>query len=985
MIKRYRKNKLNGSVLYTVVAVMMIMTVFIFAALSLASAANRRAFNSYANNQTQYTARSVVDSMMKILRENGEKAVGSVDCDLLNASLDSSMGKVTSAEIIALDTIENLEKAGYNFGLNLTKEQKKNYVYKLSATVKMLGQENTVTLYCYNGKEDNPPVFNHSITVLGDLITDNSSRIYGTAVSRLEEIEGAPENIGFSNNTDFNFEYATRANLLLYGNNDWIFPMASSGLYLDGILSFNGGGSTFKSGVTSKNLLYRELPYMYITKDIQMYNNSPKIGTDNAPLIVMADSINSSGSNYIYGDAYLYNPYAESTISNNALKSWNSDVVIKKDHANKLEPRSYMGGNLYSMGSVTVNGSGTLANNVLVQELLTLNGNTNTTGAVVAQNLNINGGDTFNFANGLFVDPDIFSLNYNTSINGKKYSDSSVYEYDQIVYSGDKTVSYSQNEYLELNRTGYNISKDSMPSYIELPFDFSDIIPDDVYDYSVTPTSVKIKWGKTNGAENNIQSMNIFFDFTEDNNTYSSLGSCYANVNDISGELEKTWLPSISSKKGNLIISGSGYTGLYDFYPKLYIEEIEVNYFIKEYNKVTEYYETTPLGIMKAANDVAFNNNGNIIYIDDIDNSVKIEKFVDYYGYTKLKISTADLTGVEEGKELVISYSDVGEYDYDTQYADFLRAVVSTVKFPETMKKDKVLKPNGGFVKDDLLEAKRNELLTQIKNNSKSYEDVKGFIEGKKTYVYDHGQHKIFEYSKGNPVNQISEYDPISITESCTLTGQFNMNGTIKIKPGDNDIYINLINFEAQNLKLIIDDSGKGKVIFIVPRKDVIYDYSFIDSYGAEQNVPIVSKGNVSFDQSIISTQSYYDDLLGAKTEISSNPTEKKYIPNVYFYMDDLGNGTFSVQNAGLITAYINAPTSSFVKGGDGTFTNTELHYDGEKVDNFRNGNIGGAIFKSANLSNPFHFMYVNENGASSGTPDPSDIGDFTTLYYQSY
>ena len=74
MIKRYGKNKLNGSVLYTVVAVMMIMTVFIFAALSLASAANRRAFNSYANNQTQYTARSVVETVWDQIENTPELA-----------------------------------------------------------------------------------------------------------------------------------------------------------------------------------------------------------------------------------------------------------------------------------------------------------------------------------------------------------------------------------------------------------------------------------------------------------------------------------------------------------------------------------------------------------------------------------------------------------------------------------------------------------------------------------------------------------------------------------------------------------------------------------------------------------------------------------------------------------------------------------------------------------------------------------------------
>ncbi len=78
--------------------------------------------------------------------------------------------------------------------------------------------------------------------------------------------------------------------------------------------------------------------------------------------------------------------------------------------------------------------------------------------------------------------------------------------------------------------------------------------------------------------------------------------------------------------------------------------------YIKSINLNTDIYDIDTSGnleFLKNVNDYAFSNNEDIIYIDDIDKSVKLEKYADTNGVLKLKISKAEFkTPFEEGNEL---------------------------------------------------------------------------------------------------------------------------------------------------------------------------------------------------------------------------------------------------------------------------------------------------------------------------------------------
>ena len=69
MNKTKNPKRLKGVVLYTVVGVMMVLLLFVMSALALAANANKIALQDYARTQTQYTAPSVVESVVQQLTD----------------------------------------------------------------------------------------------------------------------------------------------------------------------------------------------------------------------------------------------------------------------------------------------------------------------------------------------------------------------------------------------------------------------------------------------------------------------------------------------------------------------------------------------------------------------------------------------------------------------------------------------------------------------------------------------------------------------------------------------------------------------------------------------------------------------------------------------------------------------------------------------------------------------------------------------------
>jgi hypothetical protein len=149
-----------------------------------------------------------------------------------------------------------------------------------------------------------------------------------------------------------------------------------------------------------------------------------------------------------------------------------------------------------------------------------------------------------------------------------------------------------------------------------------------------------------------------------------------------------------------------------------------------------------------------------------------------------------------------------------------------------------------------------------------------------------------------------------------------------------------------------------------------------------------VSTGNVSISNSKIVTKTYNNYINSGSFEILQNPdssieAQRKMIPNVYFYMDGDGNGTFKLDASSVVSAYVMSPTASLVQ--EGTPPSFNVKYDGIDYSSVHFGFIGAAVFKTIDTKNPIACAYVNPSSGASSSSTPSGKGDFTVLYYQCY
>lgn len=1019
MIKRYRKNKLNGSVLYTVVAVMMIMTVFIFAALSLASAANRRAFNSYANNQTQYTARSVVETVWDQIENNPELAKqianlkGSKNIDVTLP--DKSMGEVTNA------TVTYLGK-GTDYGYDID-----DPFYKLSVTVKMLGQENTLAGYFLPEKIENPS-FDYALVSLDSGKLDNAAAYGGMnyGVGNYGDNE-------LSNITKLRSPVELNGNLSIDQSND-IYLEQNSGMFINGNLSFVNKGNV-NSVISDTPLKYRELPYLYVTKKINYSNTDVVFGSDNSPVIVMADSIGgqniSASNNYaIYGDVYLYDTLTPSTlVLSGGIKKVADfkNILNKQDNAiNSLSSDlSYKCGNLYSLGEINTYKEGTLANNVVVKTLK-LNADTATSGTVVAENINISGGNTFNFANGLFVDPDNFVLNYDTFINGEKFTNNegSYIKWNVNGISSDEIISGTE----QLTTTASEFI------YYGL---FSNYLNNGSEIISAKPTSITVKIKKQEGVQYDSSKFKILCKFYGENqyNQMNEFANTYG-ILDASGNLtfmldNLSYLPSIESYTGKIYVGitvypenewddpNKDYKYYQDVGKEIIIESLTTNFTITPKKSITLPFRNNKVDLIKAVNDTVFANSGNVIYIDDIDKSVKIEKIVDINGETKLEISKADLTGIEEGNELendttvepekrpeykLVTWTDYNgtertDFSYDNEYVEFLRAVVETVTFPESMKKENVLKSNGGFVDDSFLEMDAGK--SKIAKNAKIEVDnafSKEHLDLAKSKVYTHETLKDPDTGKY-----------ITITESCTLSGWFK--GTINFKPASNDIYVlldnNFQNEKSESDFIVVDDNnGQNRVNFLIPKGQNVkiignvltkyyQDYLSKYEYCPECNIIWEDTDAIKCSHSKINAPIFQNPIV--KDKISGNLiVDQQQIPGINFYMEYDENFENETDESKLpiiqfseahVSAYILAPTGyiSLPNGGIQKKYTYKNQYSIVECGDFGNAIIGAVVSKKVNLQNICLFSYVNPNPKLPEDTEEELHYKARCIYYQSY
>lgn len=947
MFRNDRKHKAKGSVLYTVVAVMMIMTVFIFAALALASSANRRAFNTYANNQTQYTARSVIDSIWEAMNQSESFAnqfaslTNKGDSKEINVTLpisDSSMGKIMGNPKVTL-----LGK-GTEYGYNTDKN-----MYKISVTVKMLGQENTIAGYFIADKIDSGAPFDYALVSLGDSSVntlDNLSVLGGTSTG-----SSYPHDINIRN-TDALLQSPANinGNLSINAFNAHIlFSKPEEGAFVNGGLQFVNSGNIVRSDITQK-VNYKQLPYLYVRDKIEFNANIQKIGSVDNPVIVIADSIDGFGSSNvsdkIYGDLYLYSQSTSSNLNLSGLSAgiqkWNGDAVNKQDNRSGTY---YTGGNIYSLGTLNITGESGQSGNNIISDTLNYNhkGMLQVYGASVSNTVNLqkdyNGG-SYMFYNGLFTNPDNFTCEENIFVNNMQFNKA-------------KSIIGSEGISIDVNQLWQPGDSDHFIYY-----DLTAAIPSYSSDMDVIPKSFEIEWEAPSGTTIN----NLAIDGWFKSSPYFDKSQSISGSN---GKVSFSFDWTYRMSENDSLRIGIKYVGN-ETIPEnnsIYIKSITLN---------TDIYGIDASGnieYLKKVNDYAFSNNGNIIYIDDIDKSIKLEKYTDPYGVLKLKISKAEFKApFEEGNELDRTkspYVEIGTYDYENQYADFLKSVVNITTFPDTMKRNQISASPPDFVDDGFLKQTEYEdisgnkvSVSQVELESKLEVDKAfGHIGETSSLIYTFNGDTI-QCSDGTVYNS---GDSVEISASCTFTGYL-QSKQITIKPSSSNIYIKLDNFNIYNMQsktaIIVDDSGSSKKVnFLIPKNCNFYT-----------NGNIITKA--------YSEMGYFD--------IVQNPATQDKIPGIVFYMeyDKDNTAVFNLDSKAIMTSYIMAPTSRFVaEGGSKAFD-----YTSQLKNSYSNlALIGGIVFKDVSFGTACAFAYVNPNALNGGGEGGSYLGNLDCLYYQCY
>lgn len=389
-----RKGKAEGSVLFTVVSVMMVMVVFLMSTLILTTSANRRSYYTYYENQAQYTAQGVLDAIsnyafnddsfykwVKALPATG----GEVAVDVENTHIPLTPGSEVRAFVEPVDDnyiwdqetgsirCQNGWKitvtASVGRGKNASESTTVNYIFEnfqdevASATQNTAGWLVAPTLN-YSSHGGHGSSGGTSSNQAKAMFTGSGSSFFsGNNLLCLGPqtfgITHFPKGNGFYNEGGTN-EFANNSTTVgdgvFVGNfktNDKIafdFQGKGEGVQFYGDFSVTNK-ATFESDMDVLTNEYRYLSYIYCDGNLNFNENTEaKIGGDSGkngsgqPVNVYTNQI-TNAPYYMMGDMYIFDPNKNSTLHSNketTLARFIGDNVKKTNS----EGVGYVGGDI---------------------------------------------------------------------------------------------------------------------------------------------------------------------------------------------------------------------------------------------------------------------------------------------------------------------------------------------------------------------------------------------------------------------------------------------------------------------------------------------------------------------------------------------------------------------------------------------------------------------------------------------------------------
>ena len=422
--------KVKGTVLFTVVAVMMVLIVFLMGTLALAATANRRAQTNFQKSQTETKARAAIDSVVQAI--NNDTAATGIRKDLLagkavRVSLVDSKGE-SKPYVVSMSKTDQ-QRSGHKAGAWI------NYdVYELSVTVDdMILASTTYSAYITAETEESttdPPKSNSSgdgaFVSMGGLSTNIGTGGHvtgGTFIGLTNSTEdGVTYQVSGTGESILDAPVYIKGNFT--GSTSAPLPILFSkqGQHMAVTGNFNAEHLVLMQPTSNFiwdacTLSYVTLPYLYVGKNLSFidkgdtrftsmfgdYAKQNNFGTTDVPVNVFAGSINKSagsgpvgnfGGADFYGDVYAFDDNAR-------FSNGNANCIGKSNNPTKLyewTKQAWMGdkinsntgsnfsGNYYSAGdtefycqndNVLINGDVRVDGDIIISgnKKLVVNGN----------------------------------------------------------------------------------------------------------------------------------------------------------------------------------------------------------------------------------------------------------------------------------------------------------------------------------------------------------------------------------------------------------------------------------------------------------------------------------------------------------------------------------------------------------------------------------------------------------------------------------
>ena len=425
-----RRRAAKGTVLFTVVAVMMVLIVFLMGTLALAATANNRAQSNYQKVQTESTARTVLEAVNDAIKDDVD-ATGVRAQIIAEQPIDVQLSD--SGQIYTVNVRDSGKKRSY-FEPNERKWIASN-IYELSVTVDKTKADTTYTAYVTAQvvtTPGSPPGTGGggAFVSMGDTSkVGTGGFITGGTYVGIDN--PAPSYTIADNDVYVDAPYYVNASVTTGGGKGLILHITSPGelFYINGDMTVTQTNQ-FKTDYTGFKYDaftdYNKIPYILVegtftnAKDGTTYIGQYGTGaTQKVPTNFYCGEFKANQSGLVlYGDLYCMNPAGENELGKNTdngegyLYKWVSGNV--KPTTN-LPKSSSLYGNIFSKGNFNFKTNGksviqgdfrcekninctgqndlTITGDLMCGDTLTIDGpSVKVTGAVYAGKINVKSG-----------------------------------------------------------------------------------------------------------------------------------------------------------------------------------------------------------------------------------------------------------------------------------------------------------------------------------------------------------------------------------------------------------------------------------------------------------------------------------------------------------------------------------------------------------------------------------------------------------------